>query len=235
MYKKIKRLFDLIVSIIALPFFFLTFIFVGPAIIVDDGFPIFFNAERIGKGGKFFKMYKYRSMKNQAPDIRLSDGSTYNSEDDPRLTKVGKILRKTSIDEIPQILNIIKGDMSLIGPRPDPPDWLNRYPEDMKDFLKVRPGITGYNQAYYRNSASSEEKMKNDVYYAMHCTFVMDVKILFKTIVTIFDHKNLYRDSTKDFQYLNDENIKKLKEFGYKYDMISNKKLLNKLKQARRK
>ena len=137
-------------------------------------------------------------MKNNAPDIRLSDGSTYNSKDDPRVTKVGRILRSTSIDEIPQILNVLKGDMSIIGPRPDPPDWLNRYSEEIKIFLKVRPGITGYSQAYYRNSVDSEKKIKNDVFYATHCTFVMDVKIFLKTILTVLGHENLYKELEKD-------------------------------------
>ena len=140
MYEKvIKRFIDFMMSIIAFPVFAILFVIVAPCIIIDDGFPIFYNAERIGRNGKLFKMYKFRSMKNNAPDIRLADGSTYNGEDDPRVTRVGKILRSTSIDEVPQIINIMKGDMSLIGPRPDPPDWLEKYPENIRVFLKVTP------------------------------------------------------------------------------------------------
>lgn len=205
-----KRIMDFIIALIALPFALLVFLVVAPAIVIDDGFPVFYNAQRIGRNGKLFKMYKFRSMKKNAPDIRLADGSTYNGSDDPRVTKVGKLLRSTSIDEIPQLLNILKGDMSLIGPRPDPPDWLDRYPEDVREFLKVRPGITGYSQAYFRNGADGEEKMKNDVYYARHCTFCLDVKIFFRTILTVLGHENIYKDSEKEANQLSEETQKEL-------------------------
>lgn len=209
MYEKyIKRVIDFLIALVGLPFFGIIFLFVAPAIVIDDGFPIFYNAKRIGQDGKLFRMYKFRSMKNNAPDIRLTDGSTYNEENDPRVTKVGKFLRNTSIDEAPQFLNMLKGDMSLIGPRPDPPDWLEKYPEDIKVFLKVKPGITGYSQAYYRNSVDGEGKMKNDAYYAMHCSFIMDVRIFFKTILTVLGHENTYKDSTNKSNQL-DEMAKK--------------------------
>ena len=130
-------------------------------------------------------------MKVNAPDVRLKDGSTYNGDDDPRVTKLGKFIRKTSLDEIPQILNVLKGDMSLIGPRPDPLDWLDKYKEEEKVFLNVRPGITGYNQAYFRNSADAQEKIDNDVYYAKNISFVLDVKIIFKTIKTVLFRENV--------------------------------------------
>lgn len=199
MYRKfIKRLLDLLIGIIALPFFLATYIFVAPLIYFTDKGPVFYNAERIGKNGKLFKMYKFRSMFVNAPDIRLADGSTYNGADDPRVTKIGKFIRATSIDEIPQILNILNGTMSLIGPRPDPPDWLNRYPEDIKVFLTVRPGITGYSQAYWRNGADGEEKMKADAYYATHLTFSFDVKIFFRTILSVLGHENTYKDLTNE-------------------------------------
>lgn len=211
----IKRLIDLFISLIGLPFLIVFFVFVAPAIIIDNGFPVFYKAKRIGQNGKLFEMYKFRSMKNNAPDIRLEDGSTYNSEDDPRVTKIGKILRKTSIDEMPQLFNILRGDMSLIGPRPDPPDWLEKYPDDIKDFLKVKPGITGYSQAYFRNSVDGDEKMKNDAYYARNCTFVMDVKIFFKTVMTVLEHKNTYKDITKESNHLDElakQEIERLKK-----------------------
>ena len=199
-----KRLIDVLIAVMALPFFLLAFIVVAPFILLEDGAPIFYNADRIGKDGKVFKMYKFRSMKKNAPDIRLADGSTYNGEDDPRVTKIGKILRKTSVDELPQILNILKGDMSLIGPRPDPTDWLEKYPPEVKVFLKVRPGITGYSQAYYRNSADGETKMKNDVYYAQNCSFLLDIKIFFKTIAVVLEHENTYKDTSLEANMLDD-------------------------------
>lgn len=218
MYKHFfKRIIDFIIALVALPFFLIIFIPVAIWIVADDGFPVLYNANRIGQNGKLFKMYKFRSMKKNAPDIRLADGSTYNGEDDPRVTKVGKILRKTSVDELPQLLNILKGDMSLIGPRPDPPDWLDKYPKDIRVFLEVRPGITGYSQAYFRNSADGEEKMRNDAYYAIHCSFIMDIKIFLKTILTVLGHENTYKDANKESNQLNDaakkeiENLKKMK------------------------
>lgn len=201
MYKQFfKRVIDILVSVIALPFLLPVFIIFAPIIYFTDKGPIFYNAQRVGKDGKLFKMYKFRSMYVNAPDIRLADGSTYNGEDDPRVTPIGRFIRKTSIDELPQILNILVGDMSLIGPRPDPPDWLDRYPEDIKVFLTVRPGITGYSQAYFRNSADGEEKMQHDAYYATHCTFWMDVKIFFKTIATVLMAENTYKDTENESQ-----------------------------------
>lgn len=206
MYQKyIKRFLDFMIALIALPFVLLIIIIVSPFILFEDGFPIFYNANRIGQHGKLFKMYKFRSMKKDAPDIRLADGSTYNGEDDPRVTKIGEILRKTSIDEIPQLLNVLKGDMSLIGPRPDPPDWLEKYPEDVKVFLNVKPGITGYSQAYYRNSVDGEEKMKNDVFYAKHFSFFLDIKIFFKTIAVVLKHENTYKDASSVSNQISDK------------------------------
>lgn len=118
MYKSFfKRLLDFVFALIALPIFALIYIVVAPIVHFTDGGPVFYCGERIGRDGRLFKMYKFRSMRVNAPDIRLSDGSTYNGEDDPRVTKIGKMLRATSIDEIPQILNVLKGDMSLIGER----------------------------------------------------------------------------------------------------------------------
>ena len=199
MYKSFfKRLLDFVFALIALPIFALIYIVVAPIVHFTDGGPVFYCGERIGRNGRLYKMYKFRSMRVNAPDIRLSDGSTYNGENDPRVTKIGKILRATSIDEIPQILNVLKGDMSLIGPRPDPPDWLERYAEDIKVFLTVRPGITGYSQAYFRNSADGEQKMKNDAFYATHCTFLMDIKIFFKSIAVVLLRENTYKDTTNE-------------------------------------
>lgn len=195
MYERyIKRAIDFIIALVAFPFVLLIILIVSPFIIADDGFPIFYNADRLGKNGKLFKMYKFRSMKNNAPDIRLADGSTYNGEDDPRVTKIGKILRKTSIDEIPQLLNVLIGNMSLIGPRPDTPKGLHRYPEEEKYYLRVKPGITGYSQAYFRNSVDGKQKAVNDMYYAQHVSFWFDVKILFKTVGTVLFRKGTYKD-----------------------------------------
>lgn len=187
----IKRIFDVIIGLLALPFVLISVLIVGPLIWIDDKGPIFYKAKRIAKDGGFFYMYKFRSMKVNAPDIRLEDGSTYNGDDDPRVTRVGHFLRKTSLDEIPQFLNVLVGQMSMIGIRPDPLDWLVKYNEHERVILTVKPGITGYNQAYFRNSADGELKLKNDVYYAEHISFWLDVKIFFKTIKTVLFRENI--------------------------------------------
>jgi len=210
MYKScIKRILDLLIGIVAFPFFLIAFIIFGPIIKATDKGPIFYNAKRIGKNGKLFKMFKFRSMYVNAPDIRLADGSTYNGEDDPRVTKVGKFMGATSIDELPQILNILNEKIRLIGPRPDPPDWLDKYPEDIRVFLSVRPGLTGYSQAYFRNGADGEQKMKNDAYYAKHVSFIFDVKIFFKTITTVLGHEGTYKDTSTG----EEEAIKQAEDF----------------------
>lgn len=199
MYKKfIKRLLDVVTALIAMPFVLLVIIVFAPIIYFTDKGPAFYNAERIGKNGKPFKMYKLRSMYVNAPDIRLSDGSTYNAEDDPRVTPIGRFIRKTSLDELPQVINVLQGKMSWIGPRPDPLDWLEKYPDDVKEFLKVRPGITGYSQAYFRNSVDGIEKMNNDLYYARNCSFLFDIKILFRTIKVVLKRENTYKDTTNE-------------------------------------
>ena len=130
-------------------------------------------------------------MKVNAPDIRMENGDTYNGDDDPRVTKIGRFMRKTSIDEIPQFLNVLIGNMSFIGPRPDMPDFLDVYKKKYPAILSIKPGITGYNQAYFRNSIDGAEKMKNDDYYAKHLNFWMDIKIIFKTIKTVLFRENI--------------------------------------------
>lgn len=187
-----KRVFDIVLSILALPFFLLLMIPIAIAIKMDDGGPIFYLSARVGRGGKKFGMYKFRSMRVNAPDIRNEDGGTYNSSDDPRVTKIGKFLRETSLDETPQLLNIIKGDMSIIGPRAGDWESIDTYQEDEKDKMKVRPGLTGYCQAYFRNSATVREKRLKDAWYANNISFSLDVKIFFKTIETVLKHDNLY-------------------------------------------
>ena len=147
-----KRVFDLIVALVALPLVLVFIVIMGPIIWFEDKGPIFYKAKRISKGGGIFSMYKFRSMMENAPDIRMENGDTYNGDDDPRVTKIGRFMRKTSIDEIPQFLNVLIGNMSFIGPRPDTPDFLDVYKNEFPAILTVKPGITGYNQAYFRNS-----------------------------------------------------------------------------------
>jgi len=137
-------------------------------------------------------MYKFRSMKVNAPDLRNDDGTTFNSEDDPRLTKIGKFIRKTSIDETPQIINVLRGDMSVVGPRPDLPEHIESYEDNDGRKLEIRPGVTGYNQAYFRNTVPWKERIQNDIYYVDHLTWVLDLKILFKTVISVLKGKNVF-------------------------------------------
>ncbi|MDK6805091.1 sugar transferase [Aerococcus sp. UMB7834] len=190
--KYMKRTLDFIIALFALPFWIIIFLIVFLLIKIDDGGPIFYNAERLGKNGKIFKMYKFRSMKVNAPDIRNKDGSTFNAVDDPRLTKVGAILRKTSSDETAQLLNVLVGDMSLVGPRPFLPVKGFTPQGFAKDRLMVRPGLTGYAQAYYRNSINQKRQEEIDSYYANNLNFILDAKIVLKTIKTVLLRENIY-------------------------------------------
>ena len=198
MYKHfIKRVLDVLISIITLPFLGIICLVVVPIIKMDDRGPAFYSSDRIGKNCKGFKMIKFRSMKVNAPDIRTKDNETYNSEDDPRLTKIGKVLRKLSIDETPQIFNVLKGDMSIIGPRPN----LNDKPLDELSQieikrLEVRPGITGYNQAYFRNSIPMNKKFENDLFYVENLSFKLDLEILIQTVKVILKRENVYNDES---------------------------------------
>lgn len=198
MYNKIKRFIDFLISIIILPFLLFLIIVVGVFIKLDDGGPIFYFGERIGLHGKIFKMFKFRSMKVNAPDLRYEDGSTFNSKDDPRVTKVGKFLRKTSLDEVPQFLNVLLGDMAFIGPRPDSAFYLGQYTDEERVILNVRPGITGYNQAINRNSVTTKEKLRNDIVYVNKMSFLFDIKIIKMTIKSVLFSKNVYRDESNE-------------------------------------
>ncbi|USK38705.1 sugar transferase [Cytobacillus firmus] len=193
MYKNfLKRILDILISIFGLPVFALLYIIFGFLIKIEDRGPIFYKAERIGKDSKPFKMYKFRSMKVNAPILLNKDGSTYNAKDDPRVTKIGKFMRETSIDETPQLLNVLKGDMSIIGPRASLLGVLDTFKEDEIDKMKVRPGITGYTQAYYRNGLTNREKRLKDAWYANNVHLRIDIKIFFKTIQTVIKRDGLY-------------------------------------------
>lgn len=194
MYKHFfKRFFDIVVSFLALPFVLLVVLIMAPIIYINDPGPIFYNATRRGMNGKSFKMFKLRSMYVNSPDIKNADGSTFNGDKDPRVTKIGRIMRKTSIDELPQILNVFLGHMSFIGPRPTlATRSYDEVPMERRKRYEVRPGITGYAQAYYRNSISQQEKFELDAYYVDHLTFAMDVKVFFKTIKSVLIRENIY-------------------------------------------
>ncbi len=190
--KVVKRFFDIIIGLCALPFLVLIVLFVGIAIKIDDGGPIFYKAKRIGKNSKIYNMYKFRSMVVNAPNWTNADGSTYNAADDARVTKVGRFIRKTSIDELPQFFNVLIGNMTFIGPRASGAGALGTYLPDEEAKMNVKPGITGYTQAYYRNRISVREKRLYDAWYAENVTMWLDIKIFFKTITTVLKRENVY-------------------------------------------
>lgn len=194
MYGKFfKRLIDFVVSFISLPFVLLVIVIVAPLIYFTDKGPVFYNAKRAGKNGKPFTMFKFRSMYVNSPDLRNADGSTFNSNEDPRVTPIGRFLRKTSIDEIPQLINVFIGDMSFVGPRPI---LTGIKPQDYDAVLNkrstVRPGITGYAQAFYRNSITEQEKFNYDCYYVDNISFRLDLKILYRTFVSVIRKDNVF-------------------------------------------
>ena len=191
----VKRVADFLIGLCALPFLAIIILIVAIAIKLDDGGPVFYKAKRMGKDSKIFNMYKFRSMIVDAPNWTNPDGSTYNAADDDRVTKVGKFIRKTSIDELPQFLNLLIGNMSLVGPRASGAGAVGTYQPDEEAKMNVRPGITGYTQAYYRNGLSVREKRLKDAWYAENVTFALDVKIFFKTIGTVLKTEQVYTNA----------------------------------------
>lgn len=195
MYKHIvKRLLDMFFSLLMLPILLITTMIVGILIKLEDDGPIFYSGNRVGKNSSLFKMYKFRTMKVASSIILTEDGSTYNSENDERLTKIGKYLREKSIDELPQIFNVLKGEMSIVGPRASMEIALPSYKEDEMDKMKVKPGITGFTQAYYRNSISNRSKRLKDAWYANNVSLSLDIKIIVKTVKTVLKSDNIYME-----------------------------------------
>lgn len=199
-YRFIKRSFDIVGSMVLILPIGIVIAISSVFIKIEDGGPVFYMATRTGRFGRPFKMLKLRSMKVNAPDIRLADGSTYNGINDPRVTRFGRFARKTSIDELPQIINVLKGDMTFVGPRPDTPMYLDKYTEEERIVLTVRPGISGYNQVVNRNSVGTKEKLQNDIYYVKHLSLLFDIKIIFMTICTVFRGKDVYRSDSESIE-----------------------------------
>ena len=197
MYRIVKRFLDLLVAILLLPFLLPIMAIIAIVIKIDDGGPVFYHGSRLGKGGKVFRMCKFRSMRVNAPDLRNPDSSTYNAAEDPRQTRIGRLLRKTSLDELPQVFNVIIGQMSFIGPRPDLPDHERFYEGSTRDKLLVPPGITGYNQAYNRNAVTWGERLTHDVYYVRNLSFWLDLRILFRTVLIVLRREGVFADATK--------------------------------------
>lgn len=186
MYKKyIKRLLDIILSLIAIIITFPIFLIIGVLVLIFLGQPAIFRQERPGKDEKIFKLYKFRTM-NKKKD---KDGNLLPDKD--RLTKFGKFLRKTSLDEIPEFLNILKGDMSLIGPRPLAISYLPYYNEVERHRHDIRPGLTGLAQVNGRNGLQWEKRFAYDIEYVNNVSFILDVKIVFLTIIKVLKSSDI--------------------------------------------
>ena len=197
LYKIVKRAFDFIVSlllaIITLPFF----IIIAIAIKLDTKGPIFFIHNRVGKRGKRLPLLKFRTMvdgaedmiKDFSPEQKKEWEENYKLEHYPRITKVGKFLRKTSIDELPQLYNILVGQLSFVGPRPVTEEELEKYGENKVKVLSVVPGLTGWWACNGRSNVSYEERMQLELYYVEHASIRLDIKIMFKTIGVVFTHE----------------------------------------------
>ncbi|MCM3729095.1 sugar transferase [Neobacillus cucumis] len=199
-YLLAKRTIDIFGSLCGI--MVLCFLFIIVAILIkleDPKGPIFFSQKRIGLNGKEFKMYKFRSMVSDAEE-RLKEllkynevsGAMFKMKDDPRITKIGKFIRKTSIDELPQLFNVLKGDMSLVGPRPPLPREVALYTEFDKQRLLVTPGCTGLWQVSGRNSLGFEEMVELDIQYIQKRTVLFDLNIILKTVLVLFGSKDAF-------------------------------------------
>lgn len=192
-YGVIKRSLDVTLSAIALITLSPIFLIIAAIIKLDSKGPVFFIHKRIGKDGKEIGIYKFRSMVQNAEDMiaefteeqKKEFRENYKLQDDPRVTKIGKILRKTSLDELPQILNILKGDLSIIGPRPVIKRELEKYENNKEKFLSVKPGLTGFWAANGRSDTTYSERVQMELYYIDHMSLKMDIKIFFKTIISV--------------------------------------------------
>lgn len=191
MYAKvIKRILDFIISLCAIILLSpIMFILIVIGTIMMKGNP-FFTQDRPGYHERIFKLIKFRSMTNE----RNKEGELLPDAD--RLIPYGKFLRATSLDELPELFNILKGDMSLVGPRPLLPQYLSRYSPEQRRRHEAMPGLTGYAQVCGRNAISWEEKFKLDVWYVDHQSLILDMKILFKTVTIVFGHKGISSDSS---------------------------------------
>ncbi|MFI3270506.1 MAG: sugar transferase [Pseudomonadota bacterium] len=196
----IKRLLDIIVSSVALILMAPIFILCGLAIVLEDGVPIFFKQVRVGAFGNLFEMYKLRSMKQDAEDElealqninESSDGITFKMRKDPRITRVGTFLRKASLDELPQLYNVLRGNMSLVGPRPALPSEVEEYTLEQRRRLNIKPGITCFWQVSGRSNLSFNQQVRLDVMYLESQSFWLDIKLLLKTIPAVIFARGAY-------------------------------------------
>ena len=198
-YKICKRIIDIIGAGLGLILLSPIIAIVACAVKFTSKGPVFFSQKRVGKNGELFEMYKFRSMVVNAEELKENleeqnemSGPMFKIKDDPRITKVGKFIRKTSIDELPQLWNVLKGDMSLVGPRPSLPKEVEQFDNWMFKRLSVRPGLTCYWQVSGRNNIDFEDWMKLDCRYVDERNLWIDIKLIFKTVFVLFGDKNAH-------------------------------------------
>lgn len=208
-----KRITDIVLSSIGLLLLSPILIIVAIAIKIDSRGPIIFKQDRVGKDGKIFSMYKFRSMVVNAEELKQQlqsqnemSGPMFKIKNDPRITKIGRFIRKTSIDELPQLLNVIKGDMSLVGPRPLLVDYLQYYNDEQIKRHNVLPGLTGWAQINGRNSITWSEKFKLDVWYVDNWSLWLDIKIFFLTFWKVIKREGINQSESVTMEYFNGTN-----------------------------
>ena len=190
-YEFIKRIIDVILAFIGLIVASPIMAIISIAIKLESRGPVFYCQERVGKNGRVYTMYKLRSMYENAEE----NGAQWAEEDDPRVTKVGKFIRRTRLDELPQLFNVLKGDMSLVGPRPERPIFTYQFNEQIPGFinrLQVKPGLTGWAQVNGGYKLTPAEKLEYDLYYIKNRTIWLDIKIMLKTIMVVLTGKGAW-------------------------------------------
>jgi len=186
-----KRIIDIFLSLVFILLFWWLYFIVAILVRVKLGSPIIFKQQRPGLNEKIFTMYKFRTM----TDEKDKDGNLLPDKD--RLTRFGKFLRSTSLDEIPELLNVLKGEMSLVGPRPLLVEYLSKYTKEEKRRHEVRPGITGFAQVNGRNNTTWDERFKNDIYYVKNTSFLLDLKIIVKTLLKVVKRSDINQSETE--------------------------------------
>jgi lipopolysaccharide/colanic/teichoic acid biosynthesis glycosyltransferase len=191
LFEVVKRAADITVSSCLLVLLLPAGLACALLVFLSSPGPVVHASRRLGKDGEPFNLYKFRSMRTGAPDWRNADGSSFTSDQDPRVTRIGRFLRKTSLDELPQLVNVLLGDMSLVGPRPDQADQIQYYSDKDKIKLSVKPGITGLAQVSGRNAIPWEARRALDVEYVRRKSLLLDLKIMFKTVPYVLKREGI--------------------------------------------
>ena len=197
-FLSIKRVVDLLMASLALVLLSPLIVLIAVAVKLSSPGPVLFRQARLGKGGVPFTMYKFRTMQDNSPMVRNADGSAFVGAGDPRLTRIGGFLRNSTMDEIPQLLNVLKGEMSVVGPRPDLVEQLEIYDDLMRRKLEVKPGMASLSLVHGRNSLPWYKRAELDVYYVDHCSIIFDAEIFLKACAQVLLRKGVYY--SKDYR-----------------------------------